>query len=186
MTTLARTACFLRRLLLPGAPPWRARAGLILPTRLPDMRPHPPADGKPMRWELLAPAVYWLDGEPVVVPDGFYTDLTSTPWKSSGVTDLAALLHDWMTCVGPLHGWSFVHTNAVFYRALNIVTRSNTRGVWRRWWLPKAYWLGVATAGWIPWRKHRRQDGDPAKLELVRRAKEYERELKCQPATNQR
>lgn len=117
-------------------------------------------------WTVVAIFSYLIgsltSGVAVTIAEGFVTDLASIPLlRRTGKHNAAAVVHDWLyrnpyvlihiTSVQifkqPISRW---RCDIIFLEAMKV------KGVvWPRRYF---YWAMVRLFGWIPWRKHRKND----------------------------
>ena len=99
-------------------------------------------------WRLHEPMVVKIDGNTVVVPVGFQTDLATVPRFPGlflifgGKARRAAILHDYLYFTAQDRAYA----DRVFYEAMK-----HEEPAWRR----AIMWLGVRAGGWVlyPWAK---------------------------------
>lgn len=107
----------------------------------------------PGKWKLLSQLIWQADGETIIVPAGFVTDLASVPWPMRGVLNTTgrsrrpAVLHDYLYATGQV---TRAFADRLFLTALiadGVI--SVGRGL---------YYLGVRLGGWIPFRRYRKKE----------------------------
>jgi hypothetical protein len=109
-----------------------------------DVRAHAEDD----KWVLLSPLRWMLqDGNVLIVPAGFITDLASVPSMLRGVLDVngksrhAAVAHDWLYRNHKL----FTRSEADEFLRVALICRGTSAVAAR------TYWSGVRIGGWKPW-----------------------------------
>lgn len=114
-------------------------------------------------WMLLADLVYQGEKDRFVVPKGFRTDFTSTPWflrwfiPRTGKYTKAAVVHDFFYRVRPV-----VEIGGI----LEKISQRDADGIMKRiakelgtiWIRRKAIYRGLRMFGWLTWNKLRRQE----------------------------
>lgn len=102
-------------------------------------------------WAVLEELEWAGDGEHIVVPRGFITDLASIPKPLRAVLDVngpsraPAVLHDWLYC-------SHIVSRDRADDLLRIALETRGVGVIER----NAFWSGVRAFGWLYWNKRKK------------------------------
>ena len=106
-------------------------------------------------WKTDRELIYYVnkEGEKIVVPKGFTTDLASVPWPASmiipksGRFNSAAVIHDYLY-------FSKLYTrqkaDLIFYQAMQVLGVSFIK----RW----VMYHSVRTFSWMAWNRHRAND----------------------------
>lgn len=109
---------------------------------------------------LLAPLLCMVDGQLIVVPDGFITDFASVPRLAQSIINSAdpdiqkpSVLHDYLYSVrGHVPGRDVPYTRA---QCDDLLAQGMTAAE-TNWLRRSIVWLAVRAGGWVPWRRQER------------------------------